>query len=149
MRHTILAAGLTLVAGGAMAQVPVLTVYTYDSFVPEWGPRPGDRGGVRGDLRLRSAVRGRGRRRGAAGAAEAGGRAHPADVVLGLDTNLTAAAAETGLFAPHGVTAEGLTLPVAWDDPVFLPFDWGYFAFVMTRRWRTCRGISRRWRPAT
>jgi thiamine transport system substrate-binding protein len=23
-----------------------------------------------------------------------------------------------------------LTLPVAWDDPVFLPFDWGYFAFV-------------------
>jgi thiamine transport system substrate-binding protein len=21
-------------------------------------------------------------------------------------------------------------LPVTWDDPVFLPFDWGYFAFV-------------------
>jgi thiamine transport system substrate-binding protein len=40
MRHTILAAGLTLVAGGAMAQVPVLTVYTYDSFIPEWGPGP-------------------------------------------------------------------------------------------------------------
>jgi thiamine transport system substrate-binding protein len=50
--------------------------------------------------------------------------------VLGLDTNLTAAAAETGLFAEHGMTAEGLTLPVAWDDPLFLPFDWGYFAFV-------------------
>ncbi len=28
-----------------------------------------------------------------------------ADVVLGLDTNLIAAAAETGLFAPHGVEA--------------------------------------------
>jgi thiamine transport system substrate-binding protein len=26
-----------------------------------------------------------------------------------------------------------LTLPVAWDDPLFLPFDWGYFAFVHDR----------------
>jgi thiamine transport system substrate-binding protein len=57
-----------------------------------------------------------------------GGRS-PADVVLGLDTNLMAAAAETGLFAPHGVQAD-LSLPIAWDDPLFLPFDWGYFAFV-------------------
>jgi thiamine transport system substrate-binding protein len=30
-----------------------------------------------------------------------------ADVVLGLDTNLTAAAAETGLFAEHGVRRRG------------------------------------------
>jgi thiamine transport system substrate-binding protein len=33
------------------------------------------------------------------------------------------------LFAPHGVTAD-LDLPVAWNDPIFLPYDWGYFAFV-------------------
>ena len=51
------------------------------------------------------------------------------DVVLGLDTNLTAAARETGLFAPHGVTAD-LDLPIEWNDAEFLPFDWGYFAFV-------------------
>ncbi len=51
-------------------------------------------------------------------------------MVLGLDTNLTARAAATGLFAPHGRTDLALDLPVAWDDPVFLPFDWGYFAFV-------------------
>jgi thiamine transport system substrate-binding protein len=50
-----------------------------------------------------------------------------ADVVLGLDTNLTAAAAETGLFAEHGIDAEGLTLPMAWDDPLFLPFRLGVF----------------------
>jgi thiamine transport system substrate-binding protein len=56
-----------------------------------------------------------------------------ADVVLGLDTNLTAAAAETGLFVPHGLDAPQLDLPVAWDDPVFLPFDWGWFAFVHDR----------------
>src|SRR5690606_15039434 len=52
-----------------------------------------------------------------------------ADVILGLDTNLTAAAAETGLFAPHGQRAE-LDLPIAWEDPTFLPYDWGWFAFI-------------------
>jgi thiamine transport system substrate-binding protein len=53
-------------------------------------------------------------------------------VVLGLDTNLTAAAAATGLFAPHGLTFTG-DLPVAWADPLFLPYDWGWFAFVYDR----------------
>jgi thiamine transport system substrate-binding protein len=52
-----------------------------------------------------------------------------ADIVLGLDTNLTAAARETGLFAEHGITPD-LDLPVDWTDDHFLPFDWGYFAFV-------------------
>ena len=53
-----------------------------------------------------------------------------ADIVLGLDTNLMAAAAETGLFAPHGRTGDVFNLPVAWEDDTFLPYDWGYFAFV-------------------
>ena len=50
--------------------------------------------------------------------------------MLGLDTNLTAAAKATGLFAPHGLEEPALDLPVAWDDDKFLPYDWGYFAFV-------------------
>jgi thiamine transport system substrate-binding protein len=33
----------------------------------------------------------------------------------------------------HGITPEGLTVPVDWDDPHFLPFDWSYFAFVHRR----------------
>ncbi len=57
------------------------------------------------------------------------GAASAADVVLGLDTSLTAAAGATGLFAPHGQPAAA-GLPVAFDDPLFLPFDWGWFAFV-------------------
>ncbi|MEJ6393448.1 thiamine ABC transporter substrate binding subunit [Gymnodinialimonas sp. 2305UL16-5] len=130
MKPTILAAGLTLLAGAAFAQSPVLSVYTYDSFVADWGPGPaieeafeatcdcdlqfvgaGDGAAVLSRLRLE-------------------GERSDADVVLGLDTNLTAAAVEAGLMAEHGLTPEGLTLPVTWDDPHFLPFDWGYFAFV-------------------
>ena len=49
--------------------------------------------------------------------------------MLGLDTNLTAAAKETGLFAEHSVDAT-YDMPVTWDDPVFVPYDWGYFAFI-------------------
>ncbi len=126
----IIAAGLSTLAGAAVAQTPVLTVYTYDSFASEWGPGPqvevafeaicgcdlqftatGDGAALLSRLRLE-------------------GARTEADIVLGLDTNLTAAAVEAGIVAEHGLSPEGLTLPVAWDDPNFLPFDWGYFAFV-------------------
>jgi thiamine transport system substrate-binding protein len=129
MRSLTLAAGL-LAATPVAAETPVLTVYTYDSFVTEWGPGPaietafeatcgcdlqfvpaGDGAALLARLRLE-------------------GERTEADVVLGLDTNLTAAATATGLFATHGLEAPALDLPVAWDDPVFLPFDWGWFAFV-------------------
>ena len=58
------------------------------------------------------------------------GPATEADVVLGLDTNLMAQARASGLFAPHGVDTEGLDLPLPWSDDTFVPFDWGWFAFV-------------------
>ena len=40
MKLTTYAAGLTLLASAAMADTPVLTIYTYDSFVSDWGPGP-------------------------------------------------------------------------------------------------------------
>ncbi len=130
MKQMALLAGLLALAGAAAAQdKPVLTVLTYDSFVSDWGPGPavekvfearcgcdlklvgaGDGAALLARLRLEGAQ-------------------SDADVVLGLDTNLMAAAAETGLFAPHGMNPD-LDLPIAWDDPLFLPYDWGYFAFV-------------------
>ena len=81
------------------------------------GPRPGDRRELREGLRLHRALRRRRRRRGAArrGCSSRATRS-PADIVLGLDTNLTAEAKATGLFAPHGIEAPDLDLPIAWDD---------------------------------
>ncbi|MDU8942337.1 thiamine ABC transporter substrate binding subunit [Ovoidimarina sediminis] len=129
MRFSIIAAGL-LAGSAALADTPVLTVYTYDSFVSDWGPGPAVEAAFEEtcgcDLNFVSAGDG------AALLARIRleGARSEADVVLGLDTNLSAAAAETGLFAPHGQAPGALDLPIAWDDPVFLPFDWGYFAFV-------------------
>ena len=40
MNTKLLAAGLTVIALPALADTPVLTVLTYDSFTSEWGPGP-------------------------------------------------------------------------------------------------------------
>ncbi|NND19048.1 MAG: thiamine ABC transporter substrate binding subunit [Silicimonas sp.] len=126
----LLAAGLLATTQAVAQEKPVLTVMTYDSFVSDWGPGPavetafekictcdlqfvaaGDGAALLARIRLE-------------------GARSEADVVLGLDTNLMAAADDTGLFEPHGIDELSLSLPVEWDDPTFLPYDWGYFAFV-------------------
>ncbi|MEZ5752579.1 MAG: thiamine ABC transporter substrate binding subunit [Paracoccaceae bacterium] len=137
MRYTTLAAGLLacapLVATAQTdAQRPELHVLTYDSFVADWGPGPAIEAAFEADCGCDLVFTTAGD--GAAMLARlmlSGSRART-DVVLGLDTNLTHAATESGLFAPHGLSPQ-LDLPVAWDDPLFLPFDWGWFAFVYDR----------------
>ena len=109
---------------------PVLTVYTYDAFAADWGPGPKIKTefekvcncvvefvatdssiGILRKIQLEAK--------------------HPkADVVLGLDTNIAEIARETGLFSDHGANTANLTLPMEWSDGQFLPFDYGYFAFI-------------------
>ena len=131
IKPILFAAGLSIVATAAAAQdKPVLTVYTYDSFVTDWGPGPAVEKAFEAtcecDLNLVSA---------GDGAAllsrlQLEGARSEADLVLGLDTNLTARAKATGLFAPLSDTSHALDVPVQWTDDTFLPYDWGYFAFV-------------------
>ncbi len=129
MKHLLIAAGLLSATSAIAADKPQLTVYTYDSFVSDWGPGPQveeafeavcncdlNLVGVEDGAALLSRIR-------------LEGENSDADVVLGLDTNLITAAKETGLFAPSSITAE-YTLPIEWADDVFAPYDWGYFAFV-------------------
>ena len=121
-------AGLSM-ATIATAETPVLTVMTYDSFVSDWGPGPAIETAFEATCACDLQFVGAGDGAALLARLQLEGPRTDADIVLGLDTNLTAKARETGLFAPHGVTAD-LTLPIAWDDAEFLPFDWGYFAFV-------------------
>lgn len=117
-------------ASSAFAQEKTLTVYTYESFVSEWGPGPkvkeafektcgckvewvGVADGV--ELLTRLKLEGEGTK---------------ADLVLGLDTNLIAEAKATGLFEAHGLKPEGLTVPGGFSDDTFLPYDYGHFAVV-------------------
>ncbi|HVR65884.1 MAG TPA: thiamine ABC transporter substrate binding subunit [Verrucomicrobiae bacterium] len=131
MRFLIAVLALLVTAGAAQAaDPPVLTIYTYNSFTSEWGPGPAVQKAFEADCACKIEYV----------AVEDGaallsrllleGKNTKADIVLGLDTNLTAEAAATGLFAPHGMDLSALTLPMAWSDPVFVPYDYGYFAFV-------------------
>ena len=129
MRVPFLATGILLAATAAHAETPVLTVLTYDSFVAEWGPGPAIETAFEAecscDLRFIAAGDGAA----LLARVQLEGAGSDTDVVLGLDTSLTDAAAATGLFAPHGlaVTWDG---PVDWADSQFVPFDWGWFAMV-------------------
>lgn len=121
---------LGLSAPATAQEKPTLTVYTYSSFVGRYGPgarikerfeaicgctlewvASDNAGAIAGRLRLE-------------------GPQTRADVVLGIDMNVAAEARATGLFAPHGQSLEGLSLPVPWRDADFVPFDWGHLAFV-------------------
>lgn len=124
-------ASICLAMNVAFAQgKPVLTVYTYSSFAGKYGPgktvkerfeaicacelnwvTAEDAGSLVGRLRLE-------------------GNDTKADVVVGLDMNLAAEAKSLNLFAPHGADVRGLSLPISWNDEAFIPFDWGYYAFV-------------------
>ena len=127
---TTLSVAAALALGGiAHADTPILTVMTYDSFVSDWGPGPAIEAAFEETCGCDLQFVGAGDGAALLARLQLEGPRTEADIVLGLDTNLTSAARQTGLFAPHGVSAE-LDLPVTWNDPDFLPFDWGYFAFV-------------------
>ncbi|MGP9803391.1 thiamine ABC transporter substrate-binding protein [Paracoccus sp. NSM] len=114
------------VAAQAQAENRVLTVYAEDYIASEWGPGPAIKSGfeafcdcelrfVTGDILPRILMEGAGTQ---------------ADIVFGLNTDVLARARASGLFAPHGQDTSDMSLPIAWDDPIFLPYNWGETAFV-------------------
>lgn len=128
LRLFVLIAALWLALIPARAEK--LVVYTYDSFVAEWGPGPKIKAAF--EARCDCEVEFVGLADGAAILTRLrfeGGSAR-ADIALGLDTSLIAQARASGLFAPHGANTDGLEVPGGWTDPVFVPYDYGYFAFV-------------------
>lgn len=133
MRRSMIAAGL-MAGTAAIADTPVLTVLTYDSFVSDWGPGPAIEAAFEESCACDLQFVGAGDGAALLARVRLEGARSGADVVLGLDTNLIAAARDTGLFAAHGAEIPPLDLPIAWEDNTFLPFDWGYFAFIHDNR---------------
>lgn len=130
MLKSLLPALMLAAAPALAADKPVLTVATYESFSSEWGPGPvleksfEETCGC--DLVFANAEDGAA----LLSKLKLDGERSTADIVLGLDDSLVAEAAATGLFTEHGQDLAGLSLPVGWTDTSFVPFDWGYFAFV-------------------
>ncbi|WP_020558412.1 thiamine ABC transporter substrate binding subunit [Thiofilum flexile] len=112
------------------AQAADLTVYTYDSFISEWGPGPKleaefekqcqcdlkfvaveDGVSILNRLRIE-------------------GDSTKADVVLGLDNGLVEEARATGILQEHGLTLPAFKPELKWEDKTFVPYNYGYFAFI-------------------
>lgn len=114
----------------ALADKPVLTIYTYDSFISEWGPGPAIEKNFEAICGCDVNFVGLDSSLGILGRLQLEGSSSKADIALGLDTNVMAVAQNTGLFAEHGLKSGANMLPQLIEDKFFLPFDWGYFAFV-------------------
>ncbi len=109
-----------------------LTIYTYDSFVSEWGPGPiiekifeekysSDLEFVAVDSAatlLNKVI--------------LEGDTTKADIVLGLDMNLFDLAEQSGLFSSYNIDDinNSLNLPLNWESTKFVPYNYGYFSFV-------------------
>jgi thiamine transport system substrate-binding protein len=112
------------------ADEPILTIYTYSSFVAEWGPGPALQKEFEGTCGCK--IEWVALEDGAAllSRLKLEGEQTDADIVLGIDTNLTVETKATGLVAPHEADLSAVKLPIAWSDADFVPYDYGYFAFV-------------------
>lgn len=119
----------SIVSGNAAAK-DTLTVYTYDSFTSEWGAGPIVEEAFEASCNCDLEFVALDSSAGILNRVQLEGDATRADIVLGLDTNLMALAEETGLLEPSGVDTSTLALPIEWESDVFVPFDYGYFAFV-------------------
>ncbi len=120
-----------IISHSAYAEKKELLVYTYESFTSEWGPGPKVKAAFEEQcdnctvsfVPLDSSA-------GIHNRVKLEGASSKADIVLGLDTNLMAEAESSGLLAPSKANLSKLNLPTDWTSDIFVPFDYGYFAFV-------------------
>jgi thiamine transport system substrate-binding protein len=112
------------------AEDKTLTVYTYESFISDWGPGPKIKAefektcackvnfvGVADGVALLTRLK-------------LEGAGSEADIALGLDTSLITEAKATGLFQPAGVDTKSVKVPGNYADDTFIPYDYGHFAVV-------------------
>ena len=125
----LIALALGLAAPPAVAQEK-LTIYTYESFTAEWGPGPQVEKAFEAecgcDLEFVAVADGVA----LLNRLKLEGASTRADIVLGLDTNLTAEAKATGLFVSSGADLGSIKVPGGWSDDVFVPYDYAHFAVI-------------------
>lgn len=112
------------------ADKPILTVYTYDSFVAEWGSGPKLEAAFEKtcncDLKFVAVEDGVS----ILNRLKIEGDKTKADLILGIDDGLMEEARATKLIAEHKQALDKLSPKLKWEDKDFLPYDYGYFAFI-------------------
>ena len=113
-----------------------LTVYTYDSFVSEWGPGPIIKKKFEEKFNANLELIAVDSAATLLSKIILEGKNTKADVVLGLDMNLLDAANKSNLFQKHSLKNLDnlIELPIKWDSENFVPYNYGYFAFVYNNK---------------
>jgi thiamine transport system substrate-binding protein len=113
-----------------------LTIYTYDSFASEWGPGPIIKKKFEEIYQIDLELVAVDSAATLLNKVILGGSNTKADIVLGLDMNLFESAKESELFDKHSLTNlnNKLNLPISWESELFVPYNFGYFAFVYNNK---------------
>lgn len=123
---------LLLVSSCAQKPESEIVIYTYDSFVAEWGAAPGLAALFEKETGLKPTFVSKGDGGQLLQAVLLEKDKPGADIVLGLDNNSLAKAIETGLFKaykPKGI--EALPAAIRLDEGNrLIPFDYGHFAII-------------------
>lgn len=130
MRSAVLSTAIALSFVSSVSAAATLNVYTYDSFVSEWGPGPQLKAAFEQQcnctlnfVAVEDGVSILNRSRIEKSGTEA-------DVLLGLDLGLIKETAELGLVQTHQVDTSALKSELNWQSNQFVPFDYGHFAFI-------------------
>ena len=113
----------------ADAELPTLTVYSYNSFMSQWGPGEVIKKGFEAQCNCQLDVVTLGDGVSVLNRIRLEGDKTNADVILGLDNNLLEQAKQANLLIPHQI-AKPDNLNTNWWDDSFMPYDFGYFAFI-------------------
>ncbi|MFP3029322.1 MAG: thiamine ABC transporter substrate binding subunit [Arsenophonus sp.] len=114
----------------AIQAKPILIVYTYDSFIADWGTGPAIKPAFEQICQCELKLIGLNDGVALLNRLRMEGKNSKADIVLGLDNNLIDLAKKTGLFTKSQIDTSQLKLPIKWDNNIFIPYDYGYFSFI-------------------
>ncbi|MGP1931998.1 MAG: thiamine ABC transporter substrate-binding protein, partial [Arsenophonus sp. ET-DL12-MAG3] len=129
----IVSLSLICYSSSALQAKPILTIYTYDSFITDWGPGPIIKSSFEKIcncklklISLNDGVMLLNRLR-------IEGKNSQADIVIGLDNNLIDLAKKTSLFIESKVDTKKLNLPIKWKNNIFIPYNYSYFSFIYNK----------------
>tara|TARA_B100001079_G_C16365651_1_gene495009 strand:+ start:254 stop:1249 length:996 start_codon:yes stop_codon:yes gene_type:complete len=113
-----------------------LTIYTYDSFVSDWGPGPIIKKKFEDKFKIHLEFVTVDSAATLLTKVILEGSSTKADIVLGLDMNLLDEANKSNLFFKHSLEhlINIIDLPIDWESENFVPYNYGYFAFVYNNK---------------
>ena len=113
-----------------------LTIYTYDSFVSDWGPGPIIKKKFEDKFKIHLEFVTVDSAATLLTKVILEGSSTKADIVLGLDMNLLDEANKSNLFFKHSLEhlINIIDLPIEWESENFTPYNYGYFAFVYNNK---------------